>query len=178
MKKTSVMLLAIFVQSFILSQDTFSCSLIKITVNGNTIVGNNEDFGNPDTRIWFESGRGEGFGAVYVGYNNLFPEGGINEAGLMFDAFGMTNKPLKNATGKLPVFQLDLKRRIMRECSTVEQVKALVEKYNLYFWSHSVWIFVDKAGNYLVVDGDSITLGNNQYFVQTNLKRVRSTVHH
>jgi tetratricopeptide (TPR) repeat protein len=171
MRKAAVIILALFIQTFVFYQDVFSCSLVKITVNGKTIVGNNEDFGNPDTRIWFEPGRAEGFGAMYVGYNNLFPEGGMNEAGLVFDAFGMTNKPLNDTTGKLPIFEPDLKRKIMRECSTVEQVKALVEKYNLYFWSHSAWVFVDKAGNYLIVDGDSITLGNNQYFVQTNFRQ-------
>jgi tetratricopeptide (TPR) repeat protein len=153
------------------SNDIRACTLIKVTANGKTIVGNNEDFKNADTRIWFEPGTGNQFGAVYVGYNNLFPEGGVNEAGLMFDAFGMKNKPLKDTAGKFPIFELDLKRRIMRECSTVEQVKALIDKYNLYFWSHSDWVFVDKSGNYLVVDGDSGTLGGNRYFVQTNFRQ-------
>ncbi len=148
-----------------------ACTLVKMTVKGKTVVGNNEDFSNPDTRIWFEPGTRNQFGAVYVGYDNLFPEGGINEAGLMFDAFGMSNKPLRDTTGKLPIFELDLKRQIMTECSTVEQVKALVEKYNLYFWSHAVWVFVDKSGNYLVVDGDSLALGNDLNFVQTNFRR-------
>jgi hypothetical protein len=101
------------------SNDIRACTLIKVTANGKTIVGNNEDFKNADTRIWFEPGTGNQFGAVYVGYNNLFPEGGVNEAGLMFDAFGMKNKPLKDTAGKFPIFELDLKRRIMRECSTV-----------------------------------------------------------
>jgi len=148
-----------------------ACSMVKITLNGKTIIGNNEDFSNPDTRIWFEQGSGNKYGAVYVGYNNLFPEGGINEAGLVFDAFGMTNKPLKDTTGKLPIFELDLKRKIMQECSTVEEVNELISKYNLYFWSHSVWVFIDKAGRYLVVDGDSRTIGNNVYFVQTNFRQ-------
>ncbi len=142
-----------------------------MTANGKTIVGNNEDFTNPDTRIWFEPGNGTEFGVVYVGYNSLSPEGGVNEAGLMFDAFGMPNKPLKDTTGKAPVFELDLKRRIMKECSTAEQVKTLIDRYNLYFWSHSVWVFVDKSGDYLVVDGDSRVLGRNPYFVQTNFRQ-------
>jgi penicillin V acylase-like amidase (Ntn superfamily) len=114
------------------------CSLIKITVNGKTIVGNNEDFGNHDTRIWFEPGDKQHYGVVYVGYDDLFPEGGMNEAGLVFDAFGVSNKPLKDTLGKEPIFELDLKRKIMTECSTAEEVKVLIEKYNLNFWSHSV----------------------------------------
>ncbi len=162
--------LGIVCLSFVCSV-AFACSLIKITVHGKTIVGNNEDFGNPDTRIWFESGNGRGFGVVYVGYNNLFPEGGVNEAGLMFDAFGVNNKPLRDTAGKLPIFELDLKRRIMSECSTVGQVKEIVEKYNRHFWSHAVWVFVDKSGDYLVVDGDSIAAGHDPCFVHTNFRQ-------
>ncbi len=151
--------------------DVDACTMIKITVKGRTIVGNNEDSPNSDTRIWFEPGAGKKFGAVYVGYAQLSPEGGINEAGLLFDAFGMSDKPLNDTTGKLPIFELDLKRRIMQECSTVAQVKSLLDRHNLYFWSHAVWVFIDKAGNYLVADGDCLTLGSNACFVQTNFRQ-------
>ena len=41
----------------IFQTDLNSCSMAKITINGRTIVGNNEDFGNSDTRIWFEPGQ-------------------------------------------------------------------------------------------------------------------------
>lgn len=155
----------------VIPTDIKACTFIKVTAKGKTIVGNNEDFGNADTRIWFEPGTGRQFGAVYVGFNQLTPEGGMNEAGLVFDGFGMDNKPLKDTTNKLPIFEMDLKRKIMKECSTIEQVKALISKYNLYFWSHTVWVYIDKSGNYLVVDGDSVILGNNQYFVQTNFRQ-------
>jgi tetratricopeptide (TPR) repeat protein len=170
MKNFSMVAIVLLFNIF-LASDMFCCSLIKITARGKTIVGNNEDFSNPDTRIWFEQGNGKQFGAVYVGYNELSPEGGINEAGLMFDAFGVDSKPLHDTTGKLPIFEFNLKKRIMKECSTVKQVKTLIDKYNLYFWSHSVWVFIDKSGNYLVVDSDLSAIGNNQYFVQTNFRQ-------
>ncbi len=171
MKKIFLVIIAVILNFPFLFQNLFSCSMVKITANGRTIVGNNEDFGNSDTRIWFEPGIGKQFGAVYVGYGQLSPEGGINEAGLVFDAFGMKSKPLKDTTGKLPIFDLDLKRKIMKECSSVEQVKVLLGRYNLYFWFHSTWVFIDKSGNYLVVDGDSVAGGNNRYFVQTNFRQ-------
>jgi hypothetical protein len=169
MKSISVIAIVLFL-SISTASDLFSCSLVKITSNGKTIVGNNEDSGNSDTRIWFEQGSGKQFGVVYVGYNELMPEGGMNEAGLMFDAFAVNDKPLVDTAGKLPIFEFDMKKMIMRVCSTVEEVKALIDKYNLYFWSHSVWVFIDKSGNYLIADGDSRTIGHERYFVQTNFR--------
>jgi penicillin V acylase-like amidase (Ntn superfamily) len=171
MKITRLVIFAIFILTFTPNQNILGCSLIKITINGKTIVGNNEDFGNHDTRIWFEPGDNQHYGAVYVGYDDLFPEGGMNEKGLVFDAFGVSNKPLKDTLGKEPIFEYDLKRKIMTECTTVEEVRALISKYNLYFWSHSVWVFSDRTGKYLIVDGDSSVIGNNSYFVQTNFRR-------
>ncbi len=175
MKITRLVIFTVFILTFIFNQNLFGCSLIKITINGKTIVGNNEDFSNPDTRIWFEPGGIQHYGVVYVGYDNLFPEGGMNEAGLVFDAFGVSDKPLKDTTNKEPIFELDLKRKIMSECSTVEEVNALINKYNLYFWSHSVWVFLDKTGKYLIVDGDSRILGEKNYFVQTNFRQSEIT---
>ncbi|MGB8319837.1 MAG: tetratricopeptide repeat protein [Ignavibacteriaceae bacterium] len=171
MKITRLVIFAVFILTFIVNQNILGCSLIKITINGKTIVGNNEDFGNHDTRIWFEPGDNQHYGVVYVGYDDLFPEGGMNEAGLVFDAFGVSNKPLKDTLGKEPIFELDLKRKIMTECATAEEVMALINKYNLYYWSHSVWVFLDKNGKYLIVDGDSKVLGDNSYFVQTNFRQ-------
>ena len=112
MKITRLVIFTVFILTFIFNQNLFGCSLIKITINGKTIVGNNEDFSNPDTRIWFEPGGIQHYGVVYVGYDNLFPEGGMNEAGLVFDAFGVSDKPLKDTTNKEPIFELDLKEKL------------------------------------------------------------------
>ena len=36
----------------------------------------------------------------------------MNEAGLVFDAFGVSDKPLKDTTNKEPIFELDLKEKL------------------------------------------------------------------
>ncbi len=175
MRIKKVIAILIVFQISILFENAFACSLIKITVNGKTFIGNNEDFSNPDTRIWFESGNGRYYGVAYVGYDNLFPEGAINEAGLVCDGFAVADKPILNTTDKLSIFQLDLKRKIMKECATVDEVLELIKKYNIYFWSHAVWVFIDKSGKYLVIDGDIQTIGNEDYFIQTNFRQSEIT---
>ena len=54
--------------------------MFKITQGGKTLVGNNEDYWNPNTRVWFEQSEGEKMGAMYVGFDDLYPQGGMNEA--------------------------------------------------------------------------------------------------
>ncbi|RFM31806.1 hypothetical protein [Chitinophaga silvisoli] len=40
----------------------FSCSMFKITLQGKTMVGNNEDAWRTGSAIWFETGREGGIG--------------------------------------------------------------------------------------------------------------------
>lgn len=51
-----------------------ACSMYKITLHGKTFVGNNEDYLNPNTRIWFEKGNVIAYGSVFVGLDNFFPQ--------------------------------------------------------------------------------------------------------
>ncbi|MDP3583052.1 MAG: linear amide C-N hydrolase, partial [Ignavibacteria bacterium] len=169
-RKLSFIFISIIIGTFILSNDCFGCSMIKITKKGITIVGNNEDQMNPNTRIWFESGKNGNYGVVYVGFDNLFPQGGMNEAGLVYDGFTQSYRAIIDTVGKLKISSLDLQKKIMRECSTVEEVKQLISKYNIAFLSAAVLRYVDKTGKYFYVDGDSLVIGEKNYFVQTNVR--------
>lgn len=71
-------------------QDGFSCSMYKITVNGKTIVGCNEDAWRTTPRIWFETANkkylyGAAFtGSRFDGPNGFAPQSGMNEHGLCY----------------------------------------------------------------------------------------------
>ncbi len=156
--------------TYLFSGSLFGCSMIKLTKNGKTIVGNNEDWYNPNTRVWFENRKGGGYGAMYVGFDNLFPQGGMNEAGLVFDGFGQSFRAVTDTIGKLKISSRNISKKIMQECGTVEEVKNLLNQYNRSFWSSSVLRFIDKTGKYLYVDGDSLIIGENAVFVQTNVR--------
>jgi hypothetical protein len=61
--------------------------MYKISKNGKTIVGNNEDWLSPNHQFWFESGTKSKFGVMYMGQLDNFAQGAINEVGLLFDGF-------------------------------------------------------------------------------------------
>jgi len=134
---------------------------------GKTMVGNNEDFWDPNTRIWFEPGNEDNYGAVYVGQSNLYPQGGINEAGLVFDILATEFKKVNNFFGKKELPQ-DFEKDILRICSSVEEVKSILQQYDLRFLETAIFFFVDKTGKYLIVEGDSLIIGNDPYYIQSN----------
>ena len=74
-----------------------ACTVFKITHNGRTLIGNNEDAWSINSQIRFEQGRNGGYGAIYFDHFNghpfrkMGPQLGMNEAGLVFD--GLTIQP-------------------------------------------------------------------------------------
>lgn len=154
----------------------YSCSMFKITENGRTIVGNNEDWVSPNSEIWFEPGNELQHGVAYVGFINRFPQGAMNEAGLVFDGFATDFYPVKNTEGKTQKSAEEVIQYTMRNLSSVHQVKDYLSKIDLSFLSSSVLMFVDKSGEYLLVEGDILILGKEAYYVQSNFIPSKNTV--
>ncbi len=136
-----------------------ACSMYKITKNGRTFVGNNEDTLSPNSQFWFEVAGDKDFGVLYMGQLDNFAQGAINEAGLVFDGFYEPELPILNTEGKekLPIGKAI--RNIMQTMSTVEEVKRYLETINLSSLSSSMVLFVDKSGTYLMVEGDLLIVG-------------------
>lgn len=66
-----------------------ACTAFCAAAKGRVLVGNNEDFGNPRSRIWFVPAEKGRHGRVLLGFDDGFAQGGMNEKGLLFaDASG------------------------------------------------------------------------------------------
>ena len=151
-------------------QLAFSCSMISfVDASGKTWVGNNEDYMDPDTWIWTLPKGKHAYGAVYFGYGNFFAQGGMNEAGLVFDGFAMEPKEVRNLKGKKKTNPAKLVNEIMHSCATVAQVQEVLQKFKLDFLQNAQLMFVDKTGASLIVEGDAILIKPaNQYRICTN----------
>lgn len=152
---------------FFLISHSYPCSMFKITKHGKTMVGNNEDYWNPNSRVWFEKGQKGEYGAFYVGFNNFWPQGGMNQAGLVFDGFAEDYKEIADTIGKKPL-SMNFLREIMQRCATVDEVKKYLIQFNLTGLETSMFFFVDKSGKYLVAEGDSLIIGNKEKYIVSN----------
>lgn len=144
------------------------CTFFKVTVNGHTMVGNNEDAWSIDPRIWFENGKKGEYGAVYLGQNNSTPQGGMNEAGLMFDGLRSPVKSFAHVAGKPPMRFDDLARRALRSCATINEAAELISTFDFSQLNGAYLIFVDRSGEYLVVEADTLFTGNDATYAVTN----------
>ncbi len=156
--------LALLISLVILTSTTsniLACSMYKITKDGKTIVGNNEDWLSPNNQFWFESGTKTQLGVMYMGQLDNFAQGAINEAGLVFDGFfEPIYLPVNNTAGKLEIPIAEALRNVMQSMTQVEEVKAYLETINLSTLTQSMLVFVDRSGTYLMVEGDEIFIGD------------------
>ena len=109
-----------------------ACTAFCAAGAGQVLVGNNEDWHNPRTKIWFVPAKPGSYGRMYVGFDDLWPQGGMNERGLWFDGFAAP--PVKaTASSDLPPFPGNIVDTAMAECSTVEEVVRLFSRYSRAF---------------------------------------------
>jgi hypothetical protein len=156
MKYKSLLLIFAFLVNPLFSG---ACTMYKITKNGITIVGNNEDWLSPNSQFWFEEAHNDAYGVMYMGQLNNFAQGAINEAGLVFDGFANPELAIENTEGKIEIPIGDAIRNIMQTMRTVEEVKSYIETINLSSLSSSQIVFVDTSGTYLIVEGDALIIG-------------------
>ncbi len=150
----------LFVISLIFPKSGFACSMYKLTNNGKTIVGNNEDFMSPNSQFWFEKGSLNTFGVMYMGLLNNFAQGAINEKGLVFDGFWEPYLEIKNTDDKIEIPIQDALKKVMQTMTSVEEVQSYLNTINLNELQNGQLVFVDKSGTYLIVEGDIMLIGD------------------
>jgi len=148
-----------------------ACTAICAEAKGKVLAGNNEDFGNPRSRIWFVPAEKGKYGRLFVGFDNGYPQGGMNEKGLMFDGFSAPVVELAPSPEK-ELWLGSLGERALAECATVGEVVRLVK--NLYRPGRVVYFFADESGDAAAIEPDGVVRKKNWFFVQTNFYQSRA----
>lgn len=168
-------LFVLFVTSIFVPK-THACSMYKITVNGKTMTGCNEDAWRTSSRIVFKNpSANQKYGVCYTGSrivskNRVVPQSGMNTVGLSYSRLqsyypkqDIEKQGLKTV-GDEVVFLTD----ILQSCKTVKEVQTFYEKYDHSVFIDDVFIYVDAQGNYLVVEPYGFVSGNEAEYVLSN----------
>src|SRR5690606_19568368 len=97
-----------------------ACTIFLITDGHNTILFNNEDYTNPNTRIWFRPGGKDYYGCTFVGFDDGSAQGGMNEKGLAFDWWAGGYTPYQ-PEGDKPRARGNSSERMLETCATVDE---------------------------------------------------------
>ncbi len=147
----------------------WSCSVFYASDGKNILAGNNEDYTDKNTFMWFtRQGPGE-YGNVFFGFGNKFAQGGMNEQGLFFDGLATPHFEITGSLTK-PDFEGILMRAAMEECSSVDEVIEMFSLYNLASQNMADYQLMvgDRFNSSAILEGDIILHKDKSYQVVTN----------
>jgi hypothetical protein len=130
--------------------------------------GNNEDYFNPLTKVWFVPGDAGAYGRVYFGYDNYFPQGGMNDQGLFFDGLAVDTPLAVPIEGKRPFTGTILLDYVMAHCATAACAAEMFETYyaqETWSWQH---FFGDATGESAIVEPQAVLRQRGGCQVATN----------
>lgn len=164
MKKYVLISLIVF-----LTEQISACTIFTASNSKTVFVGNNEDY-SPGIKsfLWVRPKSKAFNGYVFWGFQEKYPEGGMNDKGLFIDAAALPEEIAIKKNPEKPDFEGYLTEKILKECGSVADVIALVGQYNLTWQQKAQIIVVDKSGDYAVIHANYITRKVASSFVLTN----------
>jgi hypothetical protein len=132
-------------------QAALACTIFVLADTKRTLFFNNEDYSNPATRIWFLPATKDDYGCAYLGFNDDWAQGGVNEYGLAFDwvASGTTNGYVPAADLKTP--RGNPAERMLESCKTVPEAIAFYHRYAEPGFAASAMLIADKTGASVII---------------------------
>jgi hypothetical protein len=144
------------------------CTVVYATDGEAAIGGNNEDERNPLTRIWFLPGGVGAYGSVFVGYDDLIIQGGMNEAGLFYDGLAVRSVDVPARPGKPAYTGQNFFMDVLSECDSVACVRQKVESLSMPgSWNGQV-VFGDRFDNSTIFEPLALIPKNGSFQVATN----------
>lgn len=129
----------------------FACLILFITDGKNILVANHEDWLANDAELSFFPSDSKHFGMFYFDFaSEKTAQGGVNEKGLFFDGTRTPFAPYPANESKLDC-HCYIWKRILAECSTVEDALNFIRKYRIPEIEEVHILLADKSGNSAVV---------------------------
>ena len=149
-RRLSVICLLLLSLVSVSASATEACTILTATQDDRVFFGNNEDYSNPDTYYWVVPPGNGTYGGVFFGFDDLWPQGGVNEMGLAFDINALPEAPL-NPNPELPGLY-DYEGYIaLKNCATVDEAVELLSGYD---WGEAMWgqiHLADAKGDAVVI---------------------------
>jgi penicillin V acylase-like amidase (Ntn superfamily) len=125
-----------------------ACTIFVLTDTNRVLFCNNEDGPSGATRIWFVPAGAKSYGAVYVGYDNGWAQGGLNTEGLAFDWVA----GYKEAWGPEPNLPIIARtERVLETCATVEQAVAFYRTHHEQSFNYAKIMLADRTGASVII---------------------------
>lgn len=128
-----------------------ACTFFSYAGDDLVLFGNSEDYFYDNTVARFVPATEDDYGCLFVGFGNGSAQGGMNTAGLAFDAASIDGSPM-NDHPELPFPDpMNFCEIVLRKCATIDEVVELIRSYNLSYVQSAQFLFTDRTGASVIV---------------------------
>jgi hypothetical protein len=147
------------------------CTAFLVARDGAVLAGNNEDWTDPNTRVWLHPAKDGRYGRVYFGFSDGFPQGGMNEKGLFFDGFALeTDEPAPKGREPFEHGLSQLVDDVMGRCATVAEALEWFERYEMGYGRGQL-IFGDAKGDAALIERNAVVRKSGDFLIGTNFRQ-------
>jgi hypothetical protein len=159
------------------------CTIFTISKDNQVFFGGNDDYIEPDSYYWVDSGDDQHYGAIWIGQPDNVQQG-VNVHGLAYDANGLPRVDVNPHNERLPVEggYSSYPIHILQECATVEEVINWIKTHRWHSYMHDQLQFADSTGDAVVIsagtDGELVFTRKpqgNGFLVSTNFNIAQSS---
>lgn len=158
------------VQVFIIlfSIKAISCTIFYFSSDSTILAGNNEDWKDPLSKMWFYPPEGNKHGWIKFGWGSGFPQGGMNDQGLFWD--GTSGPYLEMPYSELhkEKYSGPIMEKVIAECADVSEAMDVFSSFYCEDQYKAQYLVGDSKHNSVIVEGDSIIVMKDNYLILTN----------
>lgn len=148
--------------------EAFSCTIFYVIKNNKILAGNNEDWSDSYTKMWFYPPENDKHGWVKFGFGSGFPQGGLNDQGLFWDGTSNTYLEMPLSEANKEKYDGALMQKVIAECANVEEALEIFASYYCEDQYKAQYLIGDSIGNSIIIEGDNSLAMNGSYQILTN----------
>ena len=162
------LIIIFLVLDFISANMNYACSGFYLMKDSTMFFCKNEDWTDWRSKIWFVPATDTSFGYVCFGFELPELSDGMNDKGLIVSHFSGYEKLIRKSIDK-PFYPGVLSELVLAKCETIDEVKNLLNHYNLELFHNGMIMFADRYGNSIIAEGDTIIEKKYYYQICTNI---------
>ncbi|MCK4922298.1 MAG: hypothetical protein KAS71_14700 [Bacteroidales bacterium] len=147
---------------------TYSCTIFYVAKDNKVFAGNNEDWEDPYSKIYFYPPENHHHGWIKFGWGSGFPQGGMNDQGLFWDGSSGPYLAMPLSEANKEKYPTALMQKVIEECSNIEEARGIFDRYYCEDQYKAQYLVGDSLGNSIIVEGDNIYSEDRDYLVLTN----------
>jgi hypothetical protein len=144
------------------------CTVFYVSKEGVVYAGNNEDWKDPNCRMWFYPAEENKHGWVKFGWAGGFPQGGMNDRGVFWDATAGPYLGMPVSEANKSKYSGPLMQKVIEECANIGEALVIFNQYYCDDQYKAQYLVGDSTGYSVIVEGDSILHNKFSFQILTN----------